>query len=97
MVMENKCGLMNLDMKEVGQMTKPMDLVNCIMQMVTFMRESGKMIRLMVEVPIHMLMELDIQETGRMINNMVMALKHGLMEQYMKVSIMKERRMEKVN
>jgi hypothetical protein len=97
MVMESKCGLMNLDMKEAGQMTKLMDLVSCIMQMVTFMRENGKMIRLMVEGLIHMLMELDIQETGRMINNMVMVLKHGLMEQCMKVSIMKERRTEKVN
>lgn len=55
------------------------------------------MIKLMVEEYILMQMELNIMENGKTTNNTEKVLKLGLMEQFMKVNIMKERKMDKEN
>jgi hypothetical protein len=93
MAMENKSGLMDLDMKEIGRAIRLTDLENYSMQMVISMKENGKTIKPTVKVPIHMRMVLDTRVTGRTISNMDTVQKHGLMGQCTRASITKARRM----
>jgi hypothetical protein len=57
MVLVLNFGLMVLDMKVSGEMTKLMVKENLYMQMVTYMKASGLMIRQKVKVHTVMLME----------------------------------------
>ena len=64
-------------------------------QMAMYTKDNGRTIKLMEEAVINMPMVLHMSENGKMTNSMVKEQKHGQMERNMKVSIMKERSMEK--
>lgn len=70
MVMESKNGLMVLVMKEIGEMVRPMEWVNCTTQMVIFTRESGKMIKLTEMEHTLMPMAQNTLDSGKMTNSM---------------------------
>ena len=84
MVMGFKSGLMELSIKENGNIIKPMEMVHSYMQMVMFMKGNGKTIWLMVMEYINTLRDQNMKEIGLTINKMVLVLNAGLMVLFMK-------------
>lgn len=64
-----KPGLMELNMKVVGEITKQKDKENFYMLMVIFLKVSGLMIKLMDMVFIFIKTELNMKATGRTTSN----------------------------
>ena len=74
-----------------------MDKVNLTMLMVMFMKEVWLKINFADKEFIFMKMDQNIQVNGLMMYNMVMVLKPGLMDLNMKVIIIWDKNMAKVN
>ena len=96
MVMEFSNGQMELDMKDNGEITEPMEKENSLILMVIFMREIGLMIRQMVMEYIIILMAQCMKDIGETIFSMDMVKKAGLMALFMKVNIWLVKNMELV-
>jgi hypothetical protein len=92
-----KYGQTDLDMRDSGEMIRPMAQGNWCMQMETSMKGSGLMIKLMEKELMLMQMGLIIREIGLMISKKALEWNHGLMELSMKEDIKMERNMERVN
>ncbi len=73
-----KCGLMVLDMKDIGKMIKLTAEVDLFMLTGMCMKENGKMTKAKVTECICILMGLSTRENGSKINKKVMDLKLGL-------------------
>lgn len=97
MVMVNKCGRMVLAMREIGRRIKHKVMENYITVITMCMKGNGLRIRQMERVSIHMQMGQNIMEIGKTISNMVMVRNPGQMGLFMKVNIMKAKRMGKEN
>jgi hypothetical protein len=95
--LEDNNGLMDRDMRVTGLTIRLTVLASFTMQMEMFTKESGQTIKQMEKEHTHMLMVLNIKEIGRMISSMAMELRLGLMVLFMRVNILKEKRMAKVN
>ena len=95
--MENRLGLMDLGIKEIGSLTKRVVTASCTTQTTMSTRASGRTTRPMEGESTRMLTGLSIMESGRMISNMDLERKAGLMGHFMKDSILKAKRMEKEN
>lgn len=81
MVMEYRFGLMELNMKDNGNIIKLMVRGNSLMLMGIFMMVIGKMIWLVVMEYMFILMVQNMKVNGLMINNVDMVMKYGLMVQ----------------
>lgn len=66
----SKLGLMELNMKVVGEITKQKDKENSYMLMEIYLKENGLMIKLMDMVFIFIKTELNMKATGRTTSNM---------------------------
>lgn len=66
----SKLGLMVLNMKVVGEITKQKDKENSYMLMEIYLKENGLMIKLMDMVFIFIKTELNMKATGRTTSNM---------------------------
>ena len=64
MAVENKFGIMEVSMKETGQMIKPMDMVGLYMRKEMCTTGNGKMIWHLAMVPTLIVMALSMMETG---------------------------------
>ena len=81
---ECKCGLMVLDMKDIGKMIKRTVEVDLYTLMGMCMKVNGRMTKAKVTECIYILMGLSTRENGSKINKKVTDLKHGLMALSMK-------------
>ena len=82
--LENRPGLMVLNMQENGEKIELMAKVDLSMLTETFMMVTGPTIRLMVVESISMSMAPSTKDSGKMICNTDMESKHGLTNQSMK-------------
>lgn len=78
-------------------MIRPMVMAHFIMQTVMYMKVNGSMTRQTVRASIIMLMAQITTVHGETISSMVLVLKDGLMVLFMKASITRARRMERVS
>lgn len=92
-----KSGQMERNIKENGNIIKPMEKGSLLTQMVILMMEIGKTIWQMVMEFISILMEQNMKDNGSMINNMDTVLKFGQMGHLIKDSFKTVLNMEKVN
>lgn len=90
MDLARKSGQMAQNMKESGDLTKPMAKENSGMQMVMYMKVSGKTTRLMALVCMFMSTVLSTKAIGVTTCKTVLALNPGQMGQNMKVATKKE-------
>lgn len=91
----SKYGLTDQNMPVNGKITKPMDRVSYIMQMVTFTKDNGLMIKPVDKEPILTKTALNTSVNGKMINKMDTELNNGLMDKSMKASIKMVQKQEK--
>ena len=93
----SKCGLMVLDMKGFGKMTKLMDAVNSSTQTVMCMTVTGSTTKPKVKVLTHIQMERTTKANGWTINNMAMELKVGPMVRATRATMKTVKKKEWVN
>ena len=83
----SRSGLMGLDTKDTGKMTRPMDAVDSYTPMETCTKGSGRTTNLTVMGCIYILMELSIKVNGLMTSRKDTAWRLGLMEPSTKARI----------
>lgn len=93
----SKFGLMVLDMKGFGKMTKLMDAVNSSTQTVMCMTVTGSTTKPKVKVLTHIQMERTTKANGWTINNMAMELKVGPMVRATRATMKTVKKKEWVN
>jgi hypothetical protein len=85
---------MPANMKDIGKMIRPMDMVDLFMQMEIAITVIGLMIKLTEEGYTNILTEQNTSEIGKRTSNMDMELRHGQMPQNMKEIMNMEKNME---
>lgn len=93
--MEFKPGLMELDIKEIGIITKHLDEESSFMLIMIFMMENGATIKPMAMESMSMPMAQGMKDIGKMIIKMAMDNNNGQMEVHMLESINKGKNMDK--